>query len=118
MKTATATLEVTVTGDRGAEWQRVLGHTPTLPVRSARPVRVKISGRAPQSAYLVDLDRIPIEDLDALLGHLAAKYGMDREIVSDRVLSDGLPILAAECQEHFEPRDPVAPVNARRFLFV
>ena len=111
-------LAVTITGEEGARWERVLGRAPTLPVRSDHPISVTTENAGRQPAYLVDLPSVDLRDLDSIIGHLAAKYRKPREDVAEYISDHGVPVLQLSCEENFNPRERIPGPIGVRYLFV
>ena len=81
--------------ERGREWQSVLG-TRTVPVRSPVPHAADVPGRR-ALVFLLAHELLEPAQLDALLDHLGARFGMTRAESEAEVARGGIPILDEDC---------------------
>jgi hypothetical protein len=88
--------EVTLTGERGAEWERVIGRK-TFPVRSPVPILAKLPGIPRAHVYLLDLSLIEPAVLEKIVAHMGAKFGLTPEEERQEIAEKGIPILDEDC---------------------
>jgi hypothetical protein len=88
--------EVTIHGERGAEYEKLLGRR-TFRVKSPLPCRADLPGRPDAEVYLLDIDALRPGELDTLAKHVAAKFSVPYEIVLSEMRDCGVPILAEDC---------------------
>jgi hypothetical protein len=100
------TTTVTIFGERAAAFERVFG-TAKVPVLSFLPELAALPGfDEPQPVYLIDLTWVVREGhRGALVGFLAGRFGLPRELVDADLELYGMPILAADCVVSTDTRD-------------
>lgn len=86
--------QVTVTGQRAELFQKVFG-TATVCVQYPFPVPADLP-IGEQLVYLLDLKEISDEQRTRLVDYLAAEFNLDRAFVEEKIVTDGVPILAHE----------------------
>ena len=87
---------VTVTGARGDEFRKIFG-TDTVAVKSFIPSIADLPGLGERAVYLLDTDLLTDAQREALVEHIAEKFGAAREAVDEHLRARGLPILAEDC---------------------
>lgn len=88
---------------RAADWERVFGDT-TIPLASPLPVRASLP-IGDRDVYLVDVPKLDEGQVERLVGHLSAKFGLSRSEVREGLLhGEGLPILAEDVVVSFDVR--------------
>jgi len=87
---------ITVTDpERAAEFEQVFGSA-TVPVEAPVPARADVAGEE-HLAYALDLEALDAETIARLVEHLAAKFGVDPDLVEEALHAQGLAILAEGC---------------------
>ena len=87
---------VTLHGERGAEWERVLG-TSRIPVRSPIATLALLPSLGEREVYLVALDVLAPGHLEKIVAHLCEKFQLSREEAEAEIRQAGIPILAEAC---------------------
>lgn len=88
-------LEVTIQGERGAEWERVCG-TRQFPVTTWEPMKATVMGQPNTEVWLLNLLLIDKVTLDKILAHVAAKFNQPLAQIQADVAAHGIPILAED----------------------
>jgi hypothetical protein len=97
-------ITLTITNpERKREFERVIG-TNIIPVKSYIPRPVQIIGKGICNTYFLDFSQISKKQQEALINHLAQKFGCSLNEVQDDLSEKGLPILAEDC---LEPAIPI-----------
>lgn len=89
-----AYLTVTAPPERVETFRRIFG-TDTVPViPTAEPYVLRLPIGA-EPCYLLDVERIPLEQRARLVAHLADTFGDPAELIVRDLIRRGLPIVAA-----------------------
>jgi hypothetical protein len=83
--------------DRAEEWGHVLGTT-TLFIESPIPHVTTLPGHAHALVYRLDVDELTATQLADLIGYLACKFDLSKELVESSLAAEGMPILADDCR--------------------
>lgn len=97
---------VTVHGERATDFAEVFG-TVTVPVKSTCPNWAVVpSYDDPQCVFELDLGWVSAQGRrEALVEHLAARFGYAKELVDASLERIGVPILAIDCTIMSNNRD-------------
>ena len=87
---------VTIEGQRGEKWQRVLG-TSRLPVRSPIPTLAILPGIGEAEVYLVALDVLAPGQQEKIIAHLCEKFQLRPDEAEAEIRQAGVPILGRDC---------------------
>ena len=87
---------VTIHGERGEEWQRVLG-TNRLPVQGPIPMRAILPGLGEALVYQVALDQLEHGQQERITTHLCEKFQLAPAEAEAEIRAAGIPILAESC---------------------
>lgn len=88
--------EVTITGQRGAEFEQLLGRR-TFQVKSPIACRAALPGKPDAMVYLLDLDALNPGEFDKLAEHFARKFSVPLGAVRSEMQDCGVPILDEDC---------------------
>lgn len=89
-------LEVTITGARGEEWERVCG-TRTFPVTTFEPVRANLPGKPNARVYLLNFQLMNSDVLVKIVAHLSQKFNIPANEIEAEMAAHGSPVLAEDC---------------------
>ena len=81
---------------RKADFERVLGTT-TVYVLSPNPERADLPDQPGALVYFMDLDQLSVQQIRAMVEHLAERFGLSAMEVEANIGEHGVPILAAHC---------------------
>ena len=87
---------VTIHGQRGEEWQRVLG-TSRIPVKSPLPILANLPGIGEARVHLVALDVLTPGQQEKIVIHLCEKFQLSRNEAEAEIRQAGIPILSQDC---------------------
>lgn len=87
---------VTIHGERGAEWERVIG-TNCLPVQSPVPIPALLPGLGESLVFLLAMDQLEPEQVMKIVEHLSAKFRLSPEEAAQEIAAAGIPILHTDC---------------------
>jgi hypothetical protein len=78
-------------------WQKILGRTDYIPIRSPIPILADLPGLGETRVYLLQLDLLTAEERARLIDHLSERFGVDKVEASAVLDEQGLPIRASTC---------------------
>ena len=87
---------VIIHGERGAEWERVIG-TNHLPVRSPIPTVGSLPRLGERAIYLLAIDQLELSTVEKIVEHLCVQFRLQPDEAAAEIAAAGIPILAEEC---------------------
>jgi hypothetical protein len=88
-------LEVTISGPRGDEWERVCG-TRQFPVTTWEPIRANLPGKPNSLVWMMNLQLMDSDTLAKIVAHLSQKFGIPVQEIEAEMAAHGNPILAED----------------------
>jgi hypothetical protein len=65
-----------------------------VPVKTISPIDAQIEGLGKTQVYVVDWAALAIDEREAILEHLKARFGDSKDAVETEILKSGLPLRA------------------------
>lgn len=87
---------VTIHGERGDEWTRILG-TSHLPIKSPIPKRALLPNVGETLVYLLAIDQMQPEQVEKIVAHLSAKFNLAPDEAQQEIAIAGIPIWKVDC---------------------